>query len=187
MTVSELANIQNRKRMQLIDVRSTTEFAAGHVPGAANIPMDQMEARLDDVQQDLPIVLICKSGTRAGMVSTLLQQCRQVVSVLEGGTDAWVKAELPLVISTRTRWALERQVRLAAGILVVSAAILAATVNISWLYLCGFVGLGLTFAGFTDVCPMGILLAKMPWNGLRHCTRRAASSDGASTAEGINS
>ena len=64
----------------------------------------------------------------------------------------------------KTRWSLERQVRLGAGLLVLAGAILALTVNPVWVLLCGFVGLGLTFAGLTDICAMGIILERMPWN-----------------------
>lgn len=186
VTLSELVNFQHPEHAQWVDVRSSTEFAAGHVPGAVNIPMDQVEARLDDFHPNLPVVLICKSGTRARMVWALLQQCRPDVTVLDGGTDAWAKAGLPMVTNTKTRWALERQVRLAAGILVVSGVILAVMANAHWLYLSGVVGLGLTFAGLTDICPMGILLGKMPWNALKHCNRPAASTGTDSAAVGMN-
>ena len=151
-----------------IDVRSATEFAAGHLPASVNIPLDQLEARLDDVPKG-PIVLICKSGKRARMAAGLLAACRSDLSVLEGGTDAWSKANLPLVVSMRTRWSLERQVRLGAGILVLAGTLLALSVSRYGLALIGFVGLGLTFAGLTDICAMGSLLSLMPWNRTRVC------------------
>jgi hypothetical protein len=71
---------------------------------------------------------------------------------------------LPLVVSAKSRWALERQVRLAAGLLLLSSVVLALTVYPPMVYLAGFVALGLTGAGLTDFCPMALLLAKMPWN-----------------------
>ena len=92
----------------LVDVRSASEFGTGHIPGAINIPLEQIEARMEDLGQNLPVVLICKRGTRARMTAGLLEPCRQDVTVLEGGTDAWVKAGLPIVASVRTRWSLER-------------------------------------------------------------------------------
>jgi rhodanese-related sulfurtransferase len=152
-----------------VDVRSGTEFASGHIPGAINIPMDQIEARLDDLglNLDLPLVLICQSGKRARMTAGLLEPCQRQISVLEGGTRAWIEAGLPVVASVKTRWSLERQVRLGAGLLVLTGAILALTVNPHWVFLCGFVGLGLTFAGLTDTCAMAIILEQMPWNKCR--------------------
>ena len=112
------------------------------------------------------------------MVAGLLEPCRKDVSILEGGTDAWAKAGFPLVISKRTRWSLERQVRLSAGALVLIGTLLAATINRDWLGLTGFVGLGLTFAGLTDLCPMGSLLGTMPWNRTRTCASPGAKEPG---------
>ena len=64
MTVAEL-DTHPRASTFLVDVRSNSEFAAGHIPAAVNIPMDQIEARLDDLNLNLPIVLICQTGKRA--------------------------------------------------------------------------------------------------------------------------
>jgi rhodanese-related sulfurtransferase len=155
--------------VQLVDVRSSSEFAAGHIPGAVNIPMDQIESRLDDIRPGAPIILICQMGTRAQMTADLLEPCRREISVLEGGTNAWMQAGFPVVKNVKTRWSLERQVRLAAGLLVVTAAVLTFTVSPLWLALAAFVGLGLTFAGLTDICPMAELLQKLPWNRNWHC------------------
>lgn len=167
ITVSELRN-RRPMQVQLIDVRSAAEFAAGHIPGASNIPIEQIEARLEDLA-DAPLVLICQSGQRARMTADLLHSPAREISVLEGGTSAWKQAGLPLVCCVRTRWSLERQVRLIAGVAVLSSAGLALTMNAKWIFLSAFVGLGLMFAGLTDVCPMGILLAKMPWNRNARC------------------
>lgn len=153
----------------LVDVRSGSEFAAGHIPEAVNIPMDQIEARLDDLPTSLPIVLICQTGTRARMTAGLLASCQREITVLEGGTKAWIDSGQPVVVNVKTRWSLERQVRLGAGLLVLTAAILALAANPLWVLLCGFVGLGLTFAGLTDLCPMAVILERMPWNRRSHC------------------
>jgi rhodanese-related sulfurtransferase len=168
VTVDQLRNQPNPPAL-LVDVRSGTEFASGHIPSAVNIPMDQIEARLDDLGVNLPIVLICQAGKRARMTAGLLEPCQRQITVLEGGTKAWIEAGLPVVASVKTRWSLERQVRLGAGLMVVTGAILALTVNPLWVILCGFVGLGLSFAGLTDICAMGIILEKMPWNKLSQC------------------
>jgi len=168
ISVSELHS-QPSTTVHLVDVRSASEFAAGHIPRAANVPMDQIEARLDDLDRNLPIVLICQTGKRARMTAGLLEPCQRQIKVLEGGTKAWIQAGLPVVASVKTRWSLERQVRLGAGLLVLIGVILALTVNPRWIFLSSFAGLGLTFAGLTDLCPMAILLARMPWNSVSHC------------------
>lgn len=178
VTVSALAAQREGHILeQWVDVRSATEFAAGHLPGAVNIPMDEIEARLHDLRPNVPLVLVCKSGARARMVAGFLEPCRKDVIVLEGGTDTWSKAGLPVVMSRRTRWSLERQVRLAAGVFVLAGTLLAATLNRDWVVLTGFVGLGLVFAGLTDLCPMAVLLGAMPWNQTKQCTPGAPSKE----------
>jgi Rhodanese-related sulfurtransferase len=89
-----IAELQSRVpvQSQLIDVRSLSEFAAGHIPGAINIPMDQIESRLDDLCSTVPIILVCQMGTRARMTAALLESCRSDLAILEGGTAAWDQA-----------------------------------------------------------------------------------------------
>jgi rhodanese-related sulfurtransferase len=167
VTVEELSSeIQQGHRTQMIDVRTATEYAAGHIPCAINIPMDQFESRRKDLRLEDGVVLICKGGTRARIVAGWIEQ-GVGVRVLEGGTDAWIKRGLEVVATARTRWSLERQVRLVAGLLVLSASVLAISGVHAAIWLAVFIGAGLTFAGATDICGMGILLAKMPWNQAR--------------------
>jgi len=166
-TVSTLVASERGCPRQWIDVRSAGEYASGHIPGAVNIPMDQIEARLDDLLPDRPIVLVCQAGKRARMVAGLLEPCRTDVTVLEGGTVAWNAAGMPLVASVKSRFSLERQVRLIAGLLVLVGVILSLTVQRNWLLLAAFVGAGLMFAGLTDICLMAGLLIRMPWNQTR--------------------
>ncbi|HET6930164.1 MAG TPA: rhodanese-like domain-containing protein [Candidatus Acidoferrum sp.] len=163
--VSQLNALREQTgKAQLVDVRSAGEFAAGHVPGAANIPLEEIERRIGDLSAEQMLVLICKSGKRAGLAADFLKDKRKNLAVLQGGTDAWAKTGLPLVVSAKSRWALDRQVRLAIGLLVLSSVVVSLTIYPPMVYLAGLVGLGLTGAGLTDFCPMGILLAKMPWN-----------------------
>jgi rhodanese-related sulfurtransferase len=146
-----------------IDVRSATEFAAGHIPAAINIPMDEIECRLSDLPRER-VVLVCQAGKRAEMTRAMLDGKVGDLVVLSGGTDAWQAAGLPLVASTRTRWALERQVRLGAGLMVLTGIFLGFFVNPAWYWLAGFVGGGLVVAGTTNFCGMAYLLALLPWN-----------------------
>jgi rhodanese-related sulfurtransferase len=167
ITVADLQN--HAADAQLIDVRSPSEFAAGHIPGAINIPMDQIESRLDDLRTAMPIVLICQIGKRARMTAGLLEPCNLKISILDGGTNTWIQAGLPIVQSSKTRWSLERQVRLGAGLMVLTGSALALSITPHWLFLAAFVGAGLTFAGLTDICLMAELLQRLPWNKGAHC------------------
>jgi hypothetical protein len=98
------------------------------------------------------------------MACEMLRQHHDGLLLVEGGTQAWIDAGLPIVSSVSNRWSLERQVRLGAGVMVLVGTILAALGYSAWLYLAMFVGAGLTFAGLTNVCGMALLLAKLPWN-----------------------
>jgi rhodanese-related sulfurtransferase len=149
--------------VQLIDVRSSSEFESGHIPGAINIPMDQVEFRLADVATSRRVILICQGGKRADITAGWICD-RRDVTVLEGGTDAWKKAALPVVECAPCRWSLERQVRFGAGLMALTGSLLAFFVSRNWLVVPVFIGAGLTMAGLTGFCPMAIALAKMPWN-----------------------
>jgi rhodanese-related sulfurtransferase len=164
--INELKEIEHGS--QCIDVRSATEFATGHLPGAINIPLDQLEGRLKDLDMDRKLLLVCQSGGRARLAAAVLERHGKDVMVLQGGTAAWIKEELPVVATVRNRWSLERQARFGAGMLVVVGVVLGNLVGAKWDLLAGFAGMGLLFAGLTDICPMGILLGKLPWNRASH-------------------
>ncbi len=155
--------IQSHEPIQLVDVRSPGEYAAGHVPQAINIPLEQLEARFADFTEG-QVAILCQSGTRAGMACEILKRHHDGLLLVEGGTQAWISAGLPVVSTTTSKWSLERQVRLLAGLIVLTGTILTATVGSAWIYLAMFVGAGLTFAGLTNICGMALLLGKLPWN-----------------------
>jgi rhodanese-related sulfurtransferase len=167
ITVAALKDeIRNGRRPQMIDVRTASEYASGHIPCTVNIPMDEFEARRKDLRLEDGVVLVCKAGGRAQMVADWLG-ANSGVRVLEGGTDAWICQGLEVVESAKTRWSLERQVRLGAGMMVLSGTVLQVLGVHGAIWLAMFAGAGLTFAGATDICVMGILLARMPWNQAR--------------------
>jgi len=166
----------------VIDLRAGVELAQEYVPGARWIPLDRLEARLDEVEAvPAPRLLLCRTGARAERARRQLA-ARGVadVAVVEGGLEAYRRAG-GATLAGEGPIALERQVRIAAGALVLLGVSLAAWVHPGFLGLAAFVGLGLVFAGVTDWCGMGLLLARAPWN--RRFERTApASGPGASTA-----
>jgi phage shock protein E len=81
----------------VIDVRSADEFAQGHVPGAINIPHDQIASRLAEVPKDKDVVLYCHSGRRAGLAATVLKDNGYSrLSHLEGDMVGWQQNGRPL-------------------------------------------------------------------------------------------
>ena len=112
---------------------------------------------------DHDVVLVCRSGRRAGQAQEALHRVGLGSSqVLTGGIVDW-EATGGDVNRGRQGWELERQVRLAAGALVVTG-IAASTVVPRAKWLSGLVGSGLVFAAVTNTCAMGMALARMPWN-----------------------
>jgi rhodanese-related sulfurtransferase len=165
ITATELRDrIYQTARLQLIDVRSPAEYDEGHIPGAMNLPMDQVEARLADIGAHATVVLICQSGHRAGMTCDLLKPHRNDLLILEGGTKAWRDAGMPVVRTASSRLPLMRQVHIGAGSLALLGTLLSLFVHPAWLVLPMFVGAGLLVAGTTGFCGMAFLLAKAPWN-----------------------
>lgn len=161
--------LDSGRRVQLIDVRTPVEFAEVHASRAVLMPLDRLDpsavrARCENGE---PVYVICKSGSRGAKACQKLIDAglADVVNV-EGGTSAWMEAGLPVERdeSGRKVMSLERQVRIAAGLMVLIGASLGWLVHPGFFGLCAFVGAGLVFAGVTDFCGMGLLLARMPWN-----------------------
>lgn len=159
------AALQSNPRARLIDVRTPGEYAALHAAPAELHPLDRISNEvLGPAKDDAPLYVICKSGARAGQACTKLAASgRNDLVLVEGGTDAWVAAGLPVVTGKGTI-SLERQVRIAAGSLVLVGVALGFLVHPACFGLSAFVGAGLVFAGVTDTCGMAMLLARMPWN-----------------------
>jgi rhodanese-related sulfurtransferase len=149
----------------LLDVRTPVEFTEVHVPQAKNVPLDELRPSVLQFSKIQPLYLLCRNGQRATKAAEKFSKegFLQPV-VVEGGTLAWIDAGLPLSRSTVKVISLERQVRIAAGAIVFTGVLLARFVNPNFIWLSGFVGAGLVFAGITDFCGMGLLLAKLPWN-----------------------
>jgi len=81
----------------VLDVRTPQEFAAGHVPGAVNIPHDQVAARLMDVPKDKDVVIYCHSGRRAALAAeTLAAKGYTRLRHLDGDMQAWEAKGLPV-------------------------------------------------------------------------------------------
>jgi rhodanese-related sulfurtransferase len=128
------------------------------------LPLGELQRRAAELDRSRPVVCVCRSGKRSAQaVEKLVALGFDEVHQLDGGLMAWEQAGLPLEKDKREQWALERQVRLAAGSLVLAglsfSLVWPPAIGLSW-----FVATGLVFAAVTDWCGMGLLLARMPWN-----------------------
>ena len=166
---TELSNsCQNGDSVDLVDVRTPAEFEEIHIPEARNVPLNRLNpAALNgdgSGAKERPVYLVCGSGKRAQMASTKLTDAGfQSVYCVDGGTDAWKAAGLPVQLGKKSI-SLERQVRLIAGSMIVIGSVLAMVLNPWWAILPAICGVGLLHAGVTDSCLMGLMLAPMPWN-----------------------
>ncbi len=168
VTPLALAELCQGGAVDLIDVRTPAEYQEVHAAHARNVPLDRLDpAALMAARGgpgEAPLYLICRSGGRGRQACEkfLAAGYANVVNV-EGGTLAWAECGLPVVRGKKVI-ALERQVRIAAGSLVLLGALLGWLLHPAFIALAGFVGAGLVYAGVTDTCGMGLLLARMPWN-----------------------
>lgn len=156
---------QDNDEIQLIDVREYPEYAAGHLIGARLMPLGELSGQTETLERKLKTILMCRSGKRSAEAQNILRnKGMDKVCHLQGGLLAWEQSGETLHKEGKAPWALERQVRVAAGSLVLLGVVLSWVMHPGFIGISAFVGAGLVFAGVTDWCGMGLLLAKMPWN-----------------------
>ena len=157
----------------LLDVRTPGEYAAAHVPGAKLIPLDELDAAAFRRERDddcAPLYVLCQSGGRAKKAIEKLERAGVAGCVLvEGGTQAWIDARLPVNRGESQVLPLMQQVQITVGFLSATGAALALAVN-PWFALVPLMtGCGLLFAGLTGYCGLALLLTRMPWNKTSGC------------------
>lgn len=99
LTASGAVQLINREKAVVIDVCSAAEFASGHVVGAKNVPLDELESRLPGVVKNkaLPVILVCASGMRSSRAVAVAKKLGyEQAQSLGGGIKAWKDANLPL-------------------------------------------------------------------------------------------
>jgi len=87
----------------VVDVRSPEEYAGGHVPGAVNIPLEQVEARRAEFAAASPMHVICQSGGRSMKASEALAAAGVAALSVAGGTKGWIDAGRPVVTGSSPR------------------------------------------------------------------------------------
>jgi rhodanese-related sulfurtransferase len=99
VSTAEAVQLINRERAVVVDVCETEEFAAGHVGGAKNVPVAQLEQRLPEVVKNktVPLILVCASGARASRALGVAKKLGyDKAQVLAGGMKSWKEANLPV-------------------------------------------------------------------------------------------
>lgn len=159
---------------RILDVRTPAEFETAHIPGSYNVPLDLLREHRDEIcaHLDDDVVLVCRSGQRAGQAEEALRDAGLPnLHILAGGIVDWEVKGLPVNRGSQ-KWELERQVRLVAGSVVLTAVLTSVALpRAKWV--AGAVGAGLAFAALSNTCAMGMLLSKLPYN------RGATSCDAA--------
>ncbi len=168
--------------VDLVDVRTPAEYRAGHAFGAKLVPLDELgpETISQHVKQpgagrDSTLYLLCKTGFRAQQAAERLGKAGyRNLALVEGGTKAWEEAGLPMQRCVKAL-ALERQVQIAIGVLLLLKVMLGFTLHELFFAATALVGTGLIVAGTTRWCGMAHLVAWMPWNRKGNCAEQASA------------
>ncbi len=166
----------------LLDVRSTAEYRAGHIPGAQLIPIDTLSSdvlaqtfKRPSLGVEETLYVTCHAGPRARQAAERLQAAGyKNVALLEGGTERWEQLGLPVERCGKAL-SLERQVQIAIGSLLVLKVFLGFSVNELFFALTAMLGVGLIIAGTTRWCGLARLIALMPWNRDKDCTQSGSA------------
>jgi rhodanese-related sulfurtransferase len=167
MTLATLSPADTRVALdagaRLIDIRSADEHARERIPGALNVPLDQIG---DLPRDEQPIIFHCKSGMRTSANAATLAAASNgsQAHILLGGIDAWRNAGHATIADQSQPIEIMRQVQITAGALVLVGVLLGLFVAPGFFGLSAFIGAGLMFAGITGWCGMANLLRIMPWN-----------------------
>jgi rhodanese-related sulfurtransferase len=158
----------NGSACEILDVRTAPEFAAAHVAGARLVPLHSLQPHAymrNRAESGAPLFVICQSGTRAAKAIEQFKRAGFDRCVLvEGGTQAWIDAGLPVERKATRVWSLMRQVQLVVGLTSAAGAALAIFVDPLFAIVPLVTGFGLFIAGLTGTCGLALVLARMPWN-----------------------
>ena len=150
----------------LIDVREPAEHKTANIPGALLKPLASIDSADEMFNSGTKVVLHCQNGARAtNACQKLLAEAGEIeIYNLQGGIEAWQKADLPVGKDGGKTLPLDRQVQLSIGTLILLFSLLGFFINPAFTLVTAFVGIGLINAGLTNWCGLARLIAKMPWN-----------------------
>ena len=139
----------------LIDVREAFEFRQIHAEGVDHIALGQLNPQqVAEQAEDRPLVILCHAGGRAMQAAKqIITHAQQDIYVVQGGTQAWHAAGLPVHQAAKAGISVDRQMRMVAGGLALSGVLLDHFVQPGFMWLSAFIGAGLFFAGASGICP----------------------------------
>lgn len=183
-TPSELLPHEVQPGMTVIDVREPGEFAAGHLPGAVNLPLAEIRratAVLHEHARSTGLLMVCSSGNRSLIACSVLAEAGVPASSLAGGTEGWAAdgRALTRFRGSRNVWSMERQVRLTAGSLVL-LGVTAGLAEPAARWVAAAVGVGMVYSAISNTCAMTAVLSRLPFNRARatRCDWRTALRPG---------
>lgn len=159
------ALVSKDPQVKLLDVRSASEFSEKHIQGSINVPIGMISSKIKDLSQsEQSYITFCRTGNRSPMAADMLLQAGIAsIKVMQGGITAWQKQKLPVIMGD-TSISIERQVRIAAGSLMLFGIITAQFIHSGFIWISIWVACGLIFAGITNSCLMGMMLMRLPYN-----------------------
>ncbi len=157
--------------VNLVDVRSPAEYKSLHVDGAISLPLEELDSS-DLVKRigspgcgtEDPLYLTCYSGLRAQQAAEKLRAAGyNNLTLLNGGTEAWEKAGLP-VQRHHGGISLERQLQIFIGFIILLKVVFGFTVHELFFLFLAFIGAGLITAGVTHWHGLTRVISRLPWN-----------------------
>jgi len=161
----EIIKTDELENYAIVDVRSSGEYKTARIENAINIPLHELNKRKSELEKYDTVFLYCRSGGRSGKGCEKIQSLKEakVVNVI-GGLLEWEAEGFLLKRGKKAKLSILRQVHIVAGSLILTGVVLSNFLAYQWIFLSGFVGLGLLFAGLSGWCGMAHLLVRMPWN-----------------------
>jgi rhodanese-related sulfurtransferase len=100
LSAAEATQLINRRNAVVIDLRAATEYAAGHLPAARHLALDELQAKIGQIAKNkaTPVLLVCQTGLQSNKASRIVEAAGYTeVHVLQGGLNAWQQAGMPVV------------------------------------------------------------------------------------------
>lgn len=149
----------------LVDIRAADEYARERISGSLHLPMDDLRPGDERLGRGRVIIFHCQSGNRTRFHAQKMSACVSgTAHALAGGLDAWKRAGMPVETDRSQPIALQRQVQITAGTIVLIGVVLGVSVSPWFNLIPGFVGAGLVFAGASGFCGLARVLMRAPWN-----------------------